>query len=115
MAPRHGGHVDAPSRRASLDPLATFRKIDVRSVPHKTVNRIVTVHRFHENIGGRPYLIEVRPVSDKWRAQLLRAPGMPAALMPFYGGTPDEAAKQLAQWLTLAHARRVAASVETAS
>jgi hypothetical protein len=75
----------------------------------------VTVHRFQENIGGRPYLIEVRPVSDKWRAQLLRAPGMPAALMPFYGGTPDEAAKHLAEWLTLAHARRIAASVETAS
>ena len=79
-------------------------------LPHtNSRDRIVTVHRFHENIGGRPYLIEVRPVSDKWRAQLLRAPGVPAALMPFYGGTPAEAAKQLAQWLTLAHARRIAA------
>ena len=74
----------------------------------------VTVHRFHENIGGRPYLIEVRAVSDKWRAQLLRAPGMPAAMMPFYGGTPDEAAKQLTDWLSLAHRRRIA-SIETAS
>jgi hypothetical protein len=47
----------------------------------------VTIHRFKENIGGRPYLIEVRPVSNKWRAQLLRAPGVPAAMMPFYGVT----------------------------
>jgi hypothetical protein len=27
---------------------------------------------------------------------------MPAAMMPFYGQTPDEAAQQLASWLTLA-------------
>ena len=74
----------------------------------------MTVHRFHENIGGRPYLIEVRAVSDKWRAQLLRAPGVPAALMPFYGVTPDEAKQHLAEWLTLAHRRRMAASGETA-
>jgi hypothetical protein len=74
----------------------------------------VTVHRFHENIGGRPYLIEVRAVSDRWRAQLLRAPGMPAAMMPFYGRTPDEAAKQLTDWLSLAHRRRIAA-IQTAS
>jgi len=74
----------------------------------------VTVHRFQENIGGRPYLIEVRPVSDKWRAQLLRAPGIPTAMMPFYGGTPDEAAKHLTEWLSMAHRRRLA-SIETAS
>ena len=74
----------------------------------------MTVHRFQENIGGRPYLIEVRPVSDKWRAQLLRAPGIPAAMMPFYGGTPDEAAKHLTEWLAMAHRRRIA-SIETAS
>jgi hypothetical protein len=67
----------------------------------------VTVHRFQETIGGRAYLIEVTPASNRWRAQLLRAPGVPTAMMPFYGPTPDEAAKQLAQWLSLAH-RRVA-------
>ena len=67
----------------------------------------VTVHRFEETIGGRQYLIEVRPVSNRWRAQLQRTPGMPTAMMPFYGQTPDEAARQLAQWLTIAHRRHL--------
>jgi hypothetical protein len=65
----------------------------------------VTVHRFEETIGDRAYQIEVTPVSDRWRAQLRRMPGMPTAMMPFYGQTPDEAAQQLARWLTLAHRR----------
>jgi len=30
-------------------------------------------------------------------------------MMPFYGTTPDEAAKQLTKWLQLAHARTVGA------
>lgn len=37
-------------------------------------------------------------------------PGMPTAVMPFYGATPDEAADQLGQWLSLAHNRQVAQS-----
>jgi hypothetical protein len=65
----------------------------------------VTVHRFHETIGGRAYHIEVTPVSNRWRAQLSRSPGVPRSMMPFYGATPDEAARHLAKWLTLAHAR----------
>jgi hypothetical protein len=65
----------------------------------------VTVHRFHETIGGRAHLIEVTPVSNRWRAQLARTPGLPTAMMPFYGATPDEAARHLAKWLTLAHGR----------
>jgi len=64
------------------------------------------VHRFEETIAGRPYLIEVRPVSDRWRAQLTRVPGIPTAMMPFYGNTPDEAARLLTAWLTMAHNRR---------
>jgi hypothetical protein len=68
------------------------------------------VHRFEETIGGRAYQIEVTAVSNRWRAQLRRLPGMPTAMMPFYGPTPDEAARQLAQWLTLAHARMAASS-----
>jgi hypothetical protein len=64
------------------------------------------VHRFEETIAGRPYRIEVTPVSDRWRAQLTRVPGIPTAMMPFYGSTPDEAARQLTAWLTLAHSRR---------
>jgi hypothetical protein len=66
----------------------------------------VAVHRFEETIAGRAYLIEVTPVSDRWRAQLLRSPGVPTAMMPFYGQTPDEAARQLTDWLTLAHRRQ---------
>jgi hypothetical protein len=73
----------------------------------------VTVHRFEETIGGRAYHIEVTRVSNRWRAQLRRMPGMPTAMMPFYGQTPDEAATLLAEWLTLAH-RRVAAAATKA-
>lgn len=65
----------------------------------------MNVHRFQETIGGRSYKIEVTAVGTRWRAQLQRRPGMPAALMPFYGQTPDEAARQLANWLTLANQR----------
>jgi hypothetical protein len=62
------------------------------------------VHRFEETINGRPYLIEVALVAkDRWRAHLVRVPGGPTALMPFYGSTPDEAARHLAAWLALAH------------
>lgn len=49
------------------------------------------------------YQIEVMAVSDRWRAQLCRTAGMPTAMMPFYGPSPDEAARQLFEWLTLAH------------
>ena len=70
----------------------------------KNIN--VTVHRFHEDIGGRPYEIEVTPVSNQWRAQLRRTAGVPTAMMPFYGKTPEDAARGLTKWLTLAHRRQ---------
>jgi hypothetical protein len=64
------------------------------------------VHRFEESIAGRPYLIEVKAVAqDRWRAYIVRVPGVPTALMPFYGETPAEAARLLCEWLTRAHAR----------
>jgi hypothetical protein len=64
------------------------------------------VHRFEETIGGRAYLIEVTPIDlHRWRAYIVRVPGVPTALMPFYGPTPDEAAANLREWLTRAHAR----------
>jgi hypothetical protein len=66
----------------------------------------VIVHRFEETIAGRAYAIEVTPVSNRWRARLVRTPGIPTAMMPFYGTTPDEAARQLATWLALAHRRQ---------
>jgi hypothetical protein len=72
------------------------------SLPAAQTN--VNVHRFAESINGRDYLIEVSSVgADKWRAQIARVPGGSAALMPFYGKTPDEAATQLSRWLALAH------------
>jgi hypothetical protein len=64
----------------------------------------IVVHRFEELIGGHPYLIEVAAVADdRWRACIVRIPGGPIALMPFYGPTPDEAARRLRHWLTRAH------------
>src|SRR5690349_9040752 len=73
----------------------------------------VIIHRFEETIAGRAYQIEVTPVSNRWRAQLRRLPGMPTAMMPFYGQTPDEAASHLTKWLVLAHQRLVAAKSTT--
>ena len=65
-----------------------------------------SVHRFQESIGGQPYVIEVAAVEqDRWRAYIVRLPGVPTALMPFYGATPDEAMRHLAEWLTRAHER----------
>jgi hypothetical protein len=64
------------------------------------------VHRFEESIAGQAYLIEAALVSeDRWRACIVRIPGVPTALMPFYGRTPDEAARNLTDWLTRAHQR----------
>lgn len=69
----------------------------------------IAVHRFQELIAGRPYQIEVAPVSkDRWRAYIVRIPGVPTALMPFYGTTPNEAADLLRRWLTRAHERAAA-------
>jgi len=71
--------------------------------------------RFDETIDGRSYHIEVMPVSNRWRAQLCRTPGLPTAMMPFYGATPDEAARLLAKWLTLAHGARKESPVTPAA
>ncbi|MBI1872312.1 MAG: hypothetical protein HYS05_00310 [Acidobacteria bacterium] len=62
------------------------------------------VRRFEEQIGGRVYHIEAAQVgTHRWRAQIARRPGMPTALMPFYGATADEAASLLTAWLARAH------------
>jgi hypothetical protein len=66
----------------------------------------IMLHRFEESIGGRSYVIEVQPVDhDRWRAYIVRIPGVPTALMPFYGTTPAEAARELSNWLTRAYER----------
>ena len=60
--------------------------------------------RFERIIAGRNYLIEVAQVDEmRWRANILKLPGVPAAMMPFYGATPDEAAANLTEWLDRAH------------
>jgi hypothetical protein len=69
----------------------------------------VTVHHYEEQIAGRTYKIEVSAVSaTRWRAQIARRPGMPTSLMPFYGQTPDEAARELSKWLSLVAAPVIA-------
>ncbi len=74
------------------------------SFADEPVNTVV--HRFEQSIAGRPYLIEVAAVAqDRWRAYIVRLPGVPTALMPFYGSTPDEAAGQLRAWLVRAYER----------
>jgi hypothetical protein len=73
------------------------------------------MYRFEETIGGRTYHIEVTLVSNRWRAQISRIPGMPTALMPFYGPTPDEAARQLSQWLMLCNRRSSSPSATSTS
>jgi hypothetical protein len=76
--------------------LVSFRARNTIDVP------TVTVHHYEEEIAGRLYCIEVSAVSaERWRAQLARRPGMPAAMMPFYGPTPERAAQELSKWLTM--------------
>jgi len=62
------------------------------------------VQHITETIDGRTYHIEVSRIgADRWRAHLVRVPGVPAAMMPFYGATPEHAALRLAEWLAGLH------------
>jgi hypothetical protein len=64
----------------------------------------VNVHHYEELIAGRIYHIEVLLVAQsRWRAEIARRPGMPTALMPFYGATPEQAAQGLRRWLSLVY------------
>jgi hypothetical protein len=68
---------------------------------------MIPVRRFQHVIAGCVYDIEASRVrDDRWRAQILRVPGMASAMMPFYGRTPDEAATLLCEWLARAHRLR---------
>jgi hypothetical protein len=102
--------VHVPSSFASLDRKRRSHQNPRRSPQLKTAfaSTLVAnvVHRFEEFIAGQAYLIEAALVSeDRWRACIVRIPGVPTALMPFYGRTPDEAARHLTDWLTRAHQR----------
>ena len=101
--------MGGPSWLPSLDSGSRSRK-NIRAHLSQTAlaSTLVAnvVHRFEESIAGRLYSIEVAPVSrDRWRAHIVRLPGVPTALMPFYGRTPDEAARNLTEWLQRAHRR----------
>lgn len=73
--------------------------------PRPSGHSLVNVIKIQETINGRPYVIEVLAVGqERWRAQLAPVVGGTTALMPFYGSTPDDAARQLANWLERAAA-----------
>lgn len=73
-------------------------------IPQRIPESDGTVHQLSETVQGRTFRIEVARVArDRWRAQIVRGPGIPTAMMPFYGPTPDEAARLLTDWLTRAH------------
>src|SRR2546425_7352642 len=103
----------ARALRVSLRLIALRRRIRSSPLLAPPGDEDVNVHHFEETIGGRAYQIEVTAVSNRWRAQLRRGPGVPTAMMPFYGQTPDEAAQQLWQWLSPAHPRLAAGNPGT--
>jgi hypothetical protein len=93
-----------PLRLIRDDAGVQFMPLSTSQTHSATSTVSIAVHRFEEFIGGHPYRIEVAAVAtDRWRARIVRIPGVPTALMPFYGPTPGEAASRLRQWLTRAY------------
>ena len=76
--------------------------------PELHTHTTLTVHCFEEIIGERAFEIEVTDAGNQWRAQLRRRPGVPTAMMPFYGESPAEAAHRLIDWMRRAHDRQLA-------
>jgi hypothetical protein len=90
------------SLRAALRLIVAVRRVgSVRHVP---------LHCFEETIGERAFEIEVTAAGNRWRAQLRRRPGIPTAMMPFYGASPAEAARRLIDWMRRAHERQFASA-----
>jgi hypothetical protein len=58
---------------------------------------------YQQEINGREYRIEVSPVHDRWRAEVVTRYGGPTALMPFYGASPEAARDGLTAWLSQIH------------
>ena len=74
------------------------------SSSHLLADRPVAAQRFERAINDRRYVIEATLVDPhRWRAYLVSVPGGPAALMPFYGETPEQAVQCLTDWLALAN------------
>ena len=93
---------------ASLDRAGWITTI---ATPRYLQVKPVNTQRFEHCIAGRNYVIEVLPVSaTRWRAQIARLPGMPTSLMPFYGATAEDAARELTNWLSLVSAAPVLAA-----
>jgi len=100
------GSAAAFSRAASL--AATKESCDIFGSfgggTRRRTTLTVNIHCYEQLIAGRTYFIEVQAVTDsRWRAQIARLPGMPMAMMPFYGSTPEEAAHELSRWLSLVY------------
>src|SRR5215212_1858154 len=100
---------------AFVRPFACFHLPDTYNsrLLHNTAAPLIIIivrHRFERIIAGRCYLIEVTWVAEKrWRATIVRIPGVPTAMMPFYGETPDQAATNLSKWLDRAHQNQASA------
>jgi hypothetical protein len=102
-------HAESTCARTFVGRFACFAKPRAYNSPSqlrrfRSPKTVAAIHRFNQSIAGRSYLIEASLVSqDRWRACIVRVPGVPTAMMPFYGRTPDEAAQQLSDWLTRAY------------
>lgn len=97
------GDPTPPSYFVSLVSPYALCRISLAPLP---IQNFITVvrHSLERIIAGRPFVIEVTWVAEKrWRAHIVRIPGVPTAMMPFYGETPDEAATHLSDWLDRAH------------
>jgi hypothetical protein len=87
-----------------LYPVSRRVEFDAASHPQNSNFINIVRHRFERIIAGQYYLIEATWVAEKrWRAAIVRIPGVPTAMMPFYGETPDQAAANLTNWLDRAH------------
>jgi hypothetical protein len=96
-----------PRLRTSFRLIAGARYVEFVFLTSSSTNVKAAPHRFEKIIAGRHYLIEVASVADRrWRAHIVRIPGVPTALMPFYGTTPDEAAGNLTDWLDRAYRQK---------
>ena len=92
-----------PSYFVSLVSRRGLRRISL--LPFAAPDLVTVVrHRLERTIAGRSFVIEVTWVGEnRWRAHIVRIPGVPTAMMPFYGETPDQAATNLSDWLDRAH------------
>src|SRR5688572_10181911 len=94
------------SLRTFLRLFRFWQRVESRLLLTHNFRKFINIvrHCFERTIAGRPQAIEVSWVAEKrWRAHIARIPGIPTAMMPFYGETPDEAATNLADWLNRAH------------